>query len=52
MAEGLLRAVGADHYESLSAGLFPNPVDMIAIDVMREIGIDISGKTVTGTPSR
>lgn len=42
MAEGLLRSVGADHYESLSAGLYPTPVDMFAIDVMREIGIDIS----------
>src|SRR5690242_8425290 len=42
MAEGLLRSVAADHYESLSAGLYPTPVDMLAIDVMREIGIDIS----------
>lgn len=42
MAEGLLRSVAADHYESLSAGLRPTPVDTLAVEVMREIGIDIS----------
>jgi len=43
MAEGLLRHLGGDAYEVHSAGSRPNGyVSPLAIEVMREIGIDIS----------
>ncbi len=42
MAEGLLRSVADDRYESLSAGLRPTPLDTLAVEVMHEVGIDIS----------
>jgi arsenate reductase len=42
MAEGLLRARGGDHYVAFSAGTHPRNVHPLAIQVMREIGIDIS----------
>jgi arsenate reductase len=44
MAEGLLRSVAEDRYESLSAGLRPVAVDALALEVMHEIGIDISSQ--------
>lgn len=43
MGEGLFRAEGGDAYEVFSAGTKPSQVRPEAIDVMREIGIDISG---------
>jgi arsenate reductase len=42
MAEGALRAPGGDHYAVFSAGTHPRSVHPLAIQVMREIGIDIS----------
>jgi arsenate reductase (thioredoxin) len=42
MAEGLLRARGGDRYAVFSAGTHPRSVHPLAIQVMREIGIDIS----------
>lgn len=43
MAEGLLRRLGGDAYEVHSAGSHPNGyVSPLAIEAMREIGIDIS----------
>jgi arsenate reductase len=42
MAEGLLRARGGDRYAVFSAGTHPRGVHPLAIQVMREIGIDIS----------
>jgi len=42
MAEGLLHAYGGDRYAVFSAGTHPRGVHPIAIQVMREIGIDIS----------
>ncbi len=46
MAEGLLRHLAGDRYESLSAGAKPAEfVHRLAIAAMREIGIDISGQT-------
>jgi len=41
MAEGLLRAY-SDEFEPLSAGLEPKKLHPFAVEVMREIGIDIS----------
>ncbi len=45
MAEGLLRALHADRYETFSAGLRPAPVSRQAIRVMAESGIDIGNQT-------
>ena len=42
MAEGYLRYAAPDGFEALSAGLKPRRVNALAIEVMREIGIDIS----------
>jgi arsenate reductase (thioredoxin) len=42
MAEGLLRHDAGDRFEVASAGVEPSHVRQEAIDVMREIGIDIS----------
>ena len=45
MAEGLLRHLGGERFEALSAGLEPNDeVHPLAIQVMKEIGIDISSQ--------
>jgi len=43
MAEGLLRHDAGDTYEVFSAGTKPTLVRPEAIQVMREVGIDISG---------
>jgi arsenate reductase len=43
MAEGVLRYYGHDRFEAVSAGTAPSRVNPVAIAVMREIGIDISG---------
>jgi len=42
MAEGLLRHLGADRFEVASAGVAPGHVRPEAVEVMRELGIDIS----------
>ena len=42
MAEGLLRHLGADRFEVASAGVSPTKVRTEAVQVMEEIGIDIS----------
>jgi len=45
MAEGLLRHLAGERFEALSAGLEPNnEVHPLAIQVMQEIGIDISSQ--------
>ncbi len=44
MAEGILRHYGGDCFEVLSAGTNPSRVHPLAIQVMKEIGIDISGQ--------
>ena len=43
MAEGILRHLKGDKFEVESAGTRPSIVNPIAIKVMAEIGIDISG---------
>lgn len=43
MAEGLLREIGGDRFEVESAGVNPSRVRSEAVEVMREVGIDISG---------
>jgi len=42
MAEGLLRAMAGERFVVLSAGTNPAGVNPLAIEAMREIGIDIS----------
>ena len=44
MAEGLLRHMAGERFEVASAGTRPGRVKPEAIEVMREIGIDISGQ--------
>ena len=44
MAEGLLRQFGGKRYEVFSAGTKPVGVNPLAIEAMREIGIDISAQ--------
>lgn len=44
MAEGILRHYGSDQFEVFSAGSKPSKVNETAIEVMKEIGIDISGQ--------
>ncbi len=43
MAEGLLRRLDQETLEVHSAGTHPSTVNPLAIEAMREIGIDISG---------
>lgn len=45
MAEGMLRAWGGDRFEAFSAGTEATRVRPEAIEVMREIGIDLTGHT-------
>ena len=42
MAEGYLRHVASDAFEPLSAGTEPKGLNPLAVEAMREIGIDIS----------
>jgi arsenate reductase len=42
MAEGVLRHYGGEQYEVHSAGLHATHVNALAVEVMKEIGIDIS----------
>ncbi|MCL5237277.1 MAG: arsenate reductase ArsC [Nitrospirae bacterium] len=42
MAEAFLNALGGDTFEAESAGLEPGTLNPAAVEVMKEIGIDIS----------
>jgi arsenate reductase len=44
IAEGLLRHLGGDRYEAHSAGIMDSHLRRETVDVMREIGIDITGQ--------
>jgi len=44
MAEGLLRRMAGNRFEVESAGTAPTEVHPLAVAVMREIGIDVSGQ--------
>ena len=44
MAEGFLRSLAPESFEAFSAGSEPTRVHPLAIEVMNEVGIDISGK--------
>ena len=45
MAEGLLRHIGKDEYEVFSAGTHPKKIHPRTIEVMEELGIDLTGQT-------
>lgn len=45
MAEGLLRSMAGDRFDVFSAGTERTYVQPLAIDAMREIGIDITAHT-------
>jgi arsenate reductase len=42
MAEGILRHIGGEKFEVKSAGVAPSSVRPEAVEVMRELGVDIS----------
>jgi arsenate reductase len=44
MAEGLLRSLGGADFEVLSAGTDPKGLHPLAVEVMRETGIDIASQ--------
>lgn len=44
MAEGLTNALRGDLFEAQSAGVAPGRVDPLAVAVMAEAGVDISGQ--------
>lgn len=48
MAEALLNQMCGDLFEAQSAGLEPGTLNPLAVEAMREIGIDISGKKTRG----
>jgi len=45
MAEAFLKKHGGDEFEAESAGFEPGEINPLVIDVMREVGIDISQKS-------
>jgi len=45
MAEGLLRSFAADRFDVVSAGTSPKGMHPRTVDVMREIGIDVTHQT-------
>jgi arsenate reductase (thioredoxin) len=44
MAEGLLRQLAGDQYEVFSAGTRPMGLNPLAVEAMREVGVDISAQ--------
>lgn len=44
MAEGFLRSLAGDRFEVFSAGAEPTSLNPLAVAVMNEIGIDLSGQ--------
>jgi len=44
MAEGFLRALAGDTVQAVSAAVEPAPLDPLAVDAMKEVGIDISAQ--------
>jgi arsenate reductase len=48
MAEGFARHFGGDTIEAHSAGVAPEPIPPETVEVMREVGVDISGQRSKG----
>ncbi|KWT88548.1 arsenate reductase ArsC [Candidatus Magnetominusculus xianensis] len=51
MAEALLRRLGGGRYEAESAGLEPGVLNPLVVEVLQEIGIDISAKKTQSVES-
>ncbi len=45
MAEGFAKTIGAGRVEAVSSGLEASRVDPVTVEVMAEVGIDISAQT-------
>jgi arsenate reductase len=45
MAEGYLRHIAGDEFEVMSAGIEPKGLNPLAVEVMKEVDIDISRQT-------
>ena len=45
MAEAYLNAMAGDRFSATSAGLEPGALNPLAVEVMKEVGLDISGHT-------
>lgn len=43
MAEAFMNQLGGDHFSAESAGLQPGKLNPFVVEVMQEVGIDISG---------
>lgn len=48
MAEAFLRKYGGDEFEAHSAGLEPKKLNPLTVQVMREVGLDVSGQKSKG----
>jgi arsenate reductase len=48
IAEALLNTMCGDAFEAESAGLEPGTLNLLAVAVLREVGIDIAGKETRG----
>jgi len=48
MAEAYLNELAGDRFEAESAGLEPGSLNPLVVEVMKEIGIDISGNRTKG----
>ena len=48
MAEAVLQRYAGEYFEAYSAGLEPKPINPLTIQVMDEIGFDLSGQTSKG----
>ena len=48
MAEAFLRKYTGDRFEAHSAGLEPKGLNPLTIQVMKEVGVDVSGHTSKG----
>ena len=51
MAEGFLHKFAGDHVIAVSAGIEPIPINPLAIQVMQEIGVDISRQHSKDVPT-
>jgi arsenate reductase len=45
IAETFLKAIGSEWFEVESAGFIPKPIDPYVIEVMKEVGYDLSNNT-------
>jgi len=48
MAETFLNTFASDTFEAMSAGIEPGVLNLLAVEVMKEIGIDISQNKTKG----